>query len=145
MVVFDGLVLRCRHGQLRSLDSCQATFRTLLKRTGPSQDAMSNTVLLWRFGGSGASMRSTSSSLEVDDDGDGGGGVAGGDGTRARRGTGRWAPGGGAGRATHGLGPSHARYSDSIARRSGPDCTVPETSHPYIAAIPMEIMNFDSF
>lgn len=54
-------------------------------------------------------MRSTSSSLEVVDDGDGGGGDAGGDGTLARRGTGRWAPGGGAGRATQGLGPSHAR------------------------------------
>lgn len=62
-------------------------------------------------------MRSTSNSLDVVDDGDGGGGVAGGEGTLARRGTGRWAPGGGAGRATQGLGPSQARYRDNMLAR----------------------------
>lgn len=62
-------------------------------------------------------MRSTSNSLDDVDDGDGGGGEAGGDGTRARRGTGRCAPGGGAGRATQGLGPSHARYRDNMLAR----------------------------
>lgn len=84
---------------------------------------MSKIVFDSRFGGSGASILSTSNSLEVVDDGDGGGGVTGGEGTRALRGTGRWAPGGGAGRATHGLGPNHARYKDNIlASRSGTDC-----------------------
>lgn len=53
-------------------------------------------------------MCSTSNSLEVDE-GDGGGGVIGGEGALASRGTGLCAPGGGAGRATHGLGPSQAR------------------------------------
>lgn len=62
-------------------------------------------------------MRSTSNSLDVVEDGDGGGGDAGGEGTLARRGTGRCAPGGGAGLATQGLGPSHARYRDNILAR----------------------------
>lgn len=78
---------------------------------------MSKTVLVSRFGGSGASIRSTSSSLDVVDEGDGGGGDTDGDGARARRGTGLWAPGGGAGLATHGLGPSHARYRDNMFAR----------------------------
>lgn len=51
--------------------------------------------------------------------GDSGGGVEG----LARLGTGRWAPGGGAGRATQGPGPSHARYRDNmLARGSTGDC-----------------------
>lgn len=109
---------RCLHGQLRSETfSCHAVFNTLLNLTGPSQDAMSNTVFEGFLGSSG-SILSTSSSLDVVEEGDGGGGVAGsGDGALARLGTGRCAPGGGAGRATQGLGPSQARYKDNIPRR----------------------------
>lgn len=64
-------------------------FKTLLNLTGPSQDAMSKTVLDGFFGSSG-SILSTSSSLDVVDDGDGGDGLAvrGGDGALARLGTG---------------------------------------------------------
>lgn len=106
---------RCRQGQLRSGEvSRHDEFNTLVNLTGPSHDAMSSTVVVDFFGGSGASMRSTSNSLDVVEDGDGGGGLAGGDGTLALLGTGLWAPGGGAGRATQGLGPSHARYRDNI-------------------------------
>lgn len=67
-------------------------------------------------------MRSTSSSLDSVDDGEGGGGVTGGEGARARRGTGRCAPGGGAGRATQGLGPNQAWYRDNMpAQRASAD------------------------
>lgn len=93
-------------------------FNTLLNLTGPSHDAISNTVFDGFFGSSAGSIRSTSNSLEVVDDGDGGGGlVMFGDGGFALLGTGLWAPGGGAGRATQGLGPSQARYRDNIPPR----------------------------
>lgn len=79
-------------------------------------------------------MRSTSSSLDVVDDGDGGGGEAGGDGALARLGTGLWAPGGGAGLATQGLGPSHARYRDNmLARRHSSTASRARAASLYIA------------
>lgn len=79
-------------------------------------------------------MRSTSSSLDVVEDGEAGGGVVG-DGARALRGTGRWAPGGGAGRATHGLGPNQARYRDNMPPpQPSADCEARDAAAAFIRA-----------